>query len=318
MRFRPRLRRVSRWLRLPPISDRVWVTLRRPMSGTSRSTSLEQCGRSHVLEGQATARSDRLGTLEPTQRIDGRMHDVDGVVGAERLAEYVMDAGALQDGAHRTTGDDAGTGTRRTQEHDAGCLLALDGVRDGALDAGHLEEVLLGLLDALGDRRGHLLGLAVADADGAVAVAHHDERGEAEAAAALDDLCHAVDRDDPLDVRGLLGRAPSTVVTTVAAVVATAASATLGPSHQTSSSQLMITLLQLFARIRSPAPPRGHRRQEPRPDRDSCCRHGQTPRTRRRPPWPARQRAPRRVETSLSCPRRSRGGRPPSWTPTPA
>src|SRR3954447_14594716 len=318
MRFRPRLRSVSRWLRLPPISDRVWVTFRRPMSGTSCSAGLEQCGRSHVLQGQAATSGDRLGTLEATQRVDCRVHDVDGVVRAERLAQHVVDAGALQHGAHRTTGDDAGTGAGRTQQHDAGSLLALDGVRNGALDARDLEEVLLGLLHALGDRGGHLLGLAVADTDGAVAVAHHDERGEAEAAAALDDLCHAVDRDDPLDVPGLLGPRTSTVVTTVAAVVATAASATLGPSHQTSSSQLMITLLQLFARIRSPAPPRGHRRREPRPDRDSCCRLGRTPRTRRRPPWPARQRAPRRVETSLSCPRRSRGGRPPSWTPTPA
>src|SRR5690606_40316770 len=56
---------------------------------------------------------------------------------------------------------------------------------DGALDPRHLEEVLLGLLDALGDRRGHLLGLAVADADGAVAVTDDHQGGEAEATPAL-------------------------------------------------------------------------------------------------------------------------------------
>jgi hypothetical protein len=77
---------------------------------------------------------------------------------------------------------------------DAGGSLALDRVRDGALDARDLEELLLGLLDTLGDRRGHLLGLAVADADGAVAVADDDQGGEAEATATLDDLGDAVDR----------------------------------------------------------------------------------------------------------------------------
>ena len=74
-------------------------------------------------------------------------------------------------------------------------------------DARHAEEVLLGLLDALGDRRGHLLGLAVADADLAVAVADDHEGGEAEATTALHDLGDAVDRDDALDVVALLGSA---------------------------------------------------------------------------------------------------------------
>ena len=131
---------------------------------------------------------------------------------AERLAQHVVDAGALEHGAHRATGDDTGTGSGRAQQDDTGSRLTLDGVRDGALDARDLEEVLLGLLDTLGDRRGHLLGLAVADADDAVAVADDDERGEAEATTTLDDLGDAVDRDDALDVGGLLGSAVATAV----------------------------------------------------------------------------------------------------------
>ena len=79
-------------------------------------------------------------------------------------------------------------GGGRTQQDDTGSGLTLHGVRDGALDAGDLEEVLLGLLDTLGDRRGNLLGLAVADAHGAVAVADDHEGGEAEATTTLDDL----------------------------------------------------------------------------------------------------------------------------------
>ena len=44
------------------------------------------------------------------QRRDGGVHDVDRVGRAERLAQHVVDAGALEHGAHRATGDDTGTG----------------------------------------------------------------------------------------------------------------------------------------------------------------------------------------------------------------
>jgi hypothetical protein len=103
--------------------------------------------------------------------------------------------------------------------------------------------VLLGLLHALGDGGRHLLGLAVAHADRAVAVADDDQRGEGEPASALHDLGHAVDGDDPLDVSGLLGCgggvlvAAVTTVATLAALTAaatrTAAAALLG-RHQES------------------------------------------------------------------------------------
>jgi hypothetical protein len=99
-------------------------------------------------------------------------------------------------------------------------------VRDGALDARHLEECLLCLFDTLGDRRGHLLGLAVADADGAVTVTDHYQCSEAEATTTLDDLRHPVDRDNPLDecalVRTAVATATATAVTTATAT-ATAA-----------------------------------------------------------------------------------------------
>ena len=63
--------------------------------------------------------------------------------------------------------------------------------------SGDAEEVLASLLGALLDGEGHLLGLAVAEADAAGAVADHHERGEREATTALDDLGDAVDVDDP-------------------------------------------------------------------------------------------------------------------------
>jgi hypothetical protein len=103
-------------------------------------------------------------------------------------------------------------------------------VRDRRTDPRHLEEVLLGLLDALGDGRGHLLGLSVADADGAVAVAHDHQGGEAEATTTLDDLGDPVDRDDPLEMRGLLdGRVAATALTAVVPAAATLG-VTAGPA----------------------------------------------------------------------------------------
>jgi hypothetical protein len=54
-----------------------------------------------------------------------------------------VDAGALEDGAHRATGDDTGTGSGRAQQDDAGSGLTLDRVRDGALDPGTLKNAFL-------------------------------------------------------------------------------------------------------------------------------------------------------------------------------
>src|SRR5579875_326101 len=184
----------------------------------------EQAGRRDVLERQAAARRDLLRTNELTQRVHGGMHDVDRVVRAERLGQHVVHAGALEHGAHGAAGDDAGTGASRLEQHDAGRLLALHRMRDRRRDPRDPEEVLLRLLDALGDRRRHFLRLAVTDADGAVTVADDDQRGEAEPPTALHDLGHPVDGDDPLEMRALLGAAP------VAAAVAAVAAVPVAPA----------------------------------------------------------------------------------------
>ena len=134
-----------------------------------------------------------------------------------------MDAGALQYGADRTAGDHTGTGSSRTQHDNACSSFALHLVRDGAADARDAEEGLLGLFHALGDRCRDFLGLAVAHADHAVAVADDYQGGEAEAAAALDDLGHAVDGDDALEELVLLGIACIVAATSAATTVATAA-----------------------------------------------------------------------------------------------
>src|SRR6266496_3427394 len=218
-RLRPSERSVCRWFCLLPFPDRVCVIVSRAIASSRlHCASTQQAGRGDVLERQAATRRDLFGADEVLQRRHGRVDDVDRVVRAERLGQHVVDARALEHGAHRAAGDDARTGTGRLEQHHAGRCLALHRVWDRLLDARDLEEVLLGLLDTLRDRGRHLLGLAVAD---------DDEGGEAEPAATLDHLGDAVDGDEPLDVRALLRRATASAVAAVAAVAAASLAASL-------------------------------------------------------------------------------------------
>jgi hypothetical protein len=66
-------------------------------------------------------------------------------------------------------------------------------VQRAALAQRHADQPALGGLGRLADRLGHLARLAVAEADAALLVADHHQRGEAEATAALHHLGDAVD-----------------------------------------------------------------------------------------------------------------------------
>ena len=63
----------------------------------------------------------------------------------------------------------------------------------------HADQVALGGFGRLADRFRHFARLAVAEADAALLVADHDQRGKAEALAALHDLGDAVDVDQLVD-----------------------------------------------------------------------------------------------------------------------
>ena len=63
----------------------------------------------------------------------------------------------------------------------------------------HEDQFALGGFGRLADRFRHFARLAVAEADAALLVADDDERCEAEATAALDDLGDAVDVDELVD-----------------------------------------------------------------------------------------------------------------------
>ena len=69
-------------------------------------------------------------------------------------------------------------------------------MRDGALHDRHEDDVLLGVIDSLGDGIGDFVGLAEADADVPLAVADNDDRVEAEPTSALHHLGDTVDVDE--------------------------------------------------------------------------------------------------------------------------
>ena len=83
------------------------------------------------------------------------------------------------------------------QKHLAGAVAARHVVMQRAAFAQrHPDQAALGRLGRLADRLRHLARLAVAEADPALLVADHDQRGETEAPAALHHLGDAVDVDE--------------------------------------------------------------------------------------------------------------------------
>ena len=156
--------------------------------------------RSHVVDRLVALVGDLLGgSCSILSAATVARTTLCGFARAEALGEDVVDARRLDDGANRAAGDDARS--RRGRAEEAPCRRRSGRTtRAGSVDAveRHLEHVLARLIVALADGLGHLVGLAEADADVTRLVADDDERREAEAPAALDDLGHAVDVDDAL------------------------------------------------------------------------------------------------------------------------
>src|SRR5437764_7393933 len=152
----------------------------------------------NLLHGEPAELGHLPRASQHLQRGDGRLHEVDRVLAAERLREDVVDTRELEDRAHGAAGDDAGSLRGGAEKHPAGPVDAGHPVGDGGPVHRDLEEVAPGVLDAFLDRERHLVRLAVADADHRALVTDHHQGGEGEAPAALDDLRHAVDLDDPL------------------------------------------------------------------------------------------------------------------------
>src|SRR5690606_36203558 len=99
-------------------------------SGCSSSLCLvtDDDARNDGVVLKTTTSRDSARLLEALERLDGCVHDVDRVRRTERLRQDVVDTGALEYGANRTTSDNTGTGSSRTEQNDTGSGLALNRV----------------------------------------------------------------------------------------------------------------------------------------------------------------------------------------------
>src|SRR5687767_6959383 len=173
----------------------------------------------------ATLPGNLLDCGELAQSIEGGAHHVVRIRRPEALGQDVLDAGALEHRAHRTAGDDAGTGRRWLHEHTTRAMLSDHLVRNRSAGERHAHAVTTRRIDRLADSLGHLVRLAGRDAYLALPIPDGDERVEREAPAALHDLRDAIDRDDVLDevaAFALPTRTAASITATAAAVASTA------------------------------------------------------------------------------------------------
>ena len=94
------------------------------------------------------------GLLRPqtTETIERCLHEVDRIVGPERLREDVLHASKLEHLSDATTGDDARARRRRDEAHEARPEPTLDHVGNRSVVERDLDKVLLAVLDRLLDR----------------------------------------------------------------------------------------------------------------------------------------------------------------------
>src|SRR5690625_2623914 len=248
--------------------------------------------RRDMIDRQAATSRNCLRRFEFAQCSLRGPHDIDRVRRPKCLGQCVVNSGAFQDRAHRTTGDNTGTGSGGLQEHNAGGLFTRNRVRDSSLNARHLEGVLFRLFNALSNRCGNFLCLAVAHAYRAVTISDDNQSGETESTTTLNYLGDAVDSDDTLDVLVIAATAPIAVTTAAVPAAVTAVApftggtgalvgaarralcpATLRCSHQTilccRSKVKIVVIITGSARLRV-------RRPQPQPlARDSGYHRGQ-------------------------------------------
>jgi hypothetical protein len=122
-----------------------------------------------------------------------------GRVGAsQRLGEDVADTNGLDYGAHGPTRDNAGTWSRRLEQHFRGPEAVLHHKGNGCAHQGNFNQMLFSIFDAFADSFGILGSLAEAKADMTTAISNDHERANAKAATAFDDFRNAAHLHDGL------------------------------------------------------------------------------------------------------------------------
>src|SRR5688572_12823292 len=142
MRRRPRAFTVASCLGLRPMMDFVSVILSF-LSGTDRLLHVVV----RAVGALATYGVQILKSLDPAERVDGRLEDVVWIVRSQGLGQDVLHPGRLEHRPHRATGNDARARHRRLQEHPTGAEVAGDLAGDGRVPEWHEDQILLRVLD---------------------------------------------------------------------------------------------------------------------------------------------------------------------------
>src|SRR6056297_423922 len=192
MRRKPRPRTVSRCLPILPLGLRTSVT--RSFADFFLAMIFQD-----LLYALAALGRDRFRGSHVLQALDRGANQVDRVVGAHALGQHVVHAHGLEHGAHCATGDHTRTFGCRLHVDPRAAVTRLDRVPQSALVERNLLHVAPRLLHGFLDGERNFACLAVTEADLAVAVADHGQRGEAELPTALDHLSHTVDSYKLLD-----------------------------------------------------------------------------------------------------------------------
>src|SRR6476620_3366380 len=106
IRFSPSARTVARFRAMWLIVLFVWVT--RSLPGIRCLQDRRRLAGDPAHQLDAAARAQLLGRVQAAERLDRAAGHVDRVRRAVGLGQDVADAGGLDDGADRATGDDAG------------------------------------------------------------------------------------------------------------------------------------------------------------------------------------------------------------------
>ncbi len=157
------------------------------------------------FDTDATQGRDLFTSPKLAERVNGRFHQRDGIIGSEGLRQNVVDSTSFAYGANGLSGDNTGTGTGGDQRDFGGSKLAPHLMRDTAFDQRNVDHVTGRLFGCLLDARRDLVRFAVAPTDTTLAVADDHHGGEAEPSTTFDNGGTTFDLYDAIEKAVIFG-----------------------------------------------------------------------------------------------------------------
>ncbi len=131
------------------------------------------------------------------KRVERRPHHIVRIGSANRFGHNILNPQRLKNGAHWTTCDNTGAGRRRTQEHFARTVVAMDIVMKGTtFTQGDANQIPLRRIRRFLDRVRYLPCLPMAKADAPLLIAHDDKSGEPKPPATFYHLGDTIDMNE--------------------------------------------------------------------------------------------------------------------------